>query len=231
MKKLLIVFIVAMPLFFSPNISSAEYYVKRGDSLTKIAKKLRIPYPELLSLNPHIQNPNLIYPNQFLVIRSTNRAQDIIDYARSLQDVTKYVFGGQEAPYRTDCSGWVQHIYRKFGVNLPRTSRDQARIGTPVSLHYLKKGDLMFFSTRGDKVITHVGIYLGNHYWISNLNKRESVEVLSSWGSWTQKYYIGAKRVLRTMPAAGMGNSQSQGMAEEDLLISMGLPMLPNGPY
>jgi LysM repeat protein len=196
MKKLFLASILALPLFMAPDSSSAQYYVKKGDTLTKIARIHGMAYHDLISLNPHIPNPNLIYPNQFIVIRSNKKIQDLIDYARSLQDVTQYVFGGQEAPYRTDCSGWVQHVYQKFGVNLPRSSRTQAAVGTSVPFQQLKKGDLMFFSTRADKVITHVGIYLGNNYWISNLNSRESVEVLSSWGTWTQKYFVSAARVM-----------------------------------
>ena len=42
----------------------------------------------------------------------------------------------------------------------------------------LQLGDLMFFSTRKDKSITHVGIYMGNDYWISNLNEESNVKIL-----------------------------------------------------
>jgi cell wall-associated NlpC family hydrolase len=60
----------------------------------------------------------------------------------------------------------------------------------------MKKADLMFFSTRADKVITHVGIYMGDGYWISNLSTKQDVEILSTWGNWTQKYFLWAQRVL-----------------------------------
>jgi cell wall-associated NlpC family hydrolase len=103
---------------------------------------------------------------------------------------------GDTVIYRTDCSGWTQHIYGKFGVKLPRTSREQARVGTPVKFQDMKKGDLMFFSTRADKVITHVGIYMNDGYWISNLSTKQDVEILSTWGNWTQKYFLWAQRVL-----------------------------------
>lgn len=196
MKKSFIVCIAALTLLIVPSISHAEYYVKVGDTLTGIAKQQGMTYQDLLSLNPHITNSSMIYPGQYIVIRSANRAQDLIDYARSLQDVTTYVYGGQDAPYKTDCSGWVQYIYSKFGVSLPRMSKDQAKVGSPVAFQQLQMGDLMFFSTRADKVITHVGIYLGNNYWISNLSAKENVDVLSTWGSWTQKYFLWGQRVL-----------------------------------
>jgi hypothetical protein len=56
----------------------------------------------------------------------------------------------------------------------------------------------MFFSTRPDKRITHTGIYMGNDYWISNLNELKDVEILSTWGSWGQKYFLwGARHELK----------------------------------
>ncbi|HVV35261.1 MAG TPA: NlpC/P60 family protein [Acidimicrobiales bacterium] len=69
---------------------------------------------------------------------------------------TKYVWGG-EKPGGFDCSGLVQYVYSKLGVNLPRHSSDQAKVGTPVALGDLKPGDLVFFGTPVD----HVGIYAG----------------------------------------------------------------------
>ena len=83
-----------------------------------------------------------------------------------------------------------------FGINLPRTSAEQATMGTPVTFDNMKKGDLMFFSTREDKEITHVGIYMGDDYWISNLNSEKDVEILSTWGTWTQKHFLWAQRVI-----------------------------------
>lgn len=60
----------------------------------------------------------------------------------------------------------------------------------------MKKGDLMFFSTREDKVISHVGIYLGDNYWISNLSSKQNVTILSTWSNWTQRYFLWAQRVI-----------------------------------
>jgi len=195
MKKLLSIFLCTA-LACTATKASAEYTVKKGDSLTGIANKVGMTYKDLRLLNPQIINPNLIHIGDYIVIRSKDKAQDIVDYARSLQDETVYVYGGQQAPTHTDCSGWTQHIYAKFGVKLPRVSRDQARVGTPVAFKDMRKADLMFFSTRADKVITHVGIYMGDKYWISNLSTKQDVEVLSTFGSWTQRYFLWAKRVI-----------------------------------
>ena len=182
-------------IFGVATAASAQHYVKKGDTMGAIAKQYNMTLKDLISLNPHIANPNVIQPNDYIVIRSKTEPQkDLVDYARSLQYVTNYVYGGQKFPTETDCSGWAQGIFKKFGVSLPRVSRDQAKTGQPVKFQDLQVGDLMFFSTREDKVITHTGIYMGNDYWISNLNTAKDVQIMSSWNSWTQKYFLWGSR-------------------------------------
>jgi cell wall-associated NlpC family hydrolase len=198
-KKLLLAFLI-VPAFLITSQTSvmAQHYVQKGETMSSIAKEHRMTLTDLIALNKHIQNPNVIHPNDFIIIRSgTEPQKDLTEYARSLQSVTAYKYGGQDFPYSTDCSGWVQGIYKKFNVVLPRTSREQARTGTPVAFQNLQQGDLMFFSTRADKVITHTGIYLGNEFWISNLNEAKDVQILSTWGTWAQQHFLwGARHKL-----------------------------------
>ena len=193
MKKILTMF--AAIFLISSTAAHAQHYVKPGDTMNKIAIEHKMKLQDLISLNPHIQNPNKINVNDYIVIRSGVETQkDLTDYARSLQDITAYSYGGQNAPYVTDCSGWVQFIYSKFNVKLPRTSAAQARTGKPVKFQDLQIGDLMFFSTDPNKKITHVGINLGNDFFISNLNEKKDVEILSNWGSWSQKHFMWGTR-------------------------------------
>jgi peptidoglycan DL-endopeptidase LytE len=190
---------LALALSLVPTIASAQYIVKPNDTLSKIAVKHNMSLKDILSLNPQFDNPNQIHIGDHVVIRSKDIASDIVDYARSLQDKTVYQYGGQQIdsiPLYTDCSGWVQHIYGKFGIDLPRVSRDQSKVGKPIKFQDMRKGDLMFFSTRSDKVITHVGIYISDNFWISNLSTKQDVTILSSWGSWTQKHFLWAQRVI-----------------------------------
>lgn len=198
-KKILVGAMAAAMVFTGATAASAQHIVKSGESLSQIAKHYGMSLKDIIELNPQFPNPNIIHVGDKVIYRTQDKAQDIIDYARSLQDRTNYTYGGQEnfnPPLNTDCSGWTQHIYGKFGIKLPRVSRDQAKVGTPVKFEDMQKGDLMFFSTRADKVITHVGIYMGNDYWISNLSTKQDVEILSTWGSWTQKYFMWAQRVI-----------------------------------
>lgn len=176
--------------------ASAQHYVQKGETMSKIAAEYKMSVSDLISLNPHIKNPNVIHPNDYIIVRTrSERQKDLVDYARSLQDVTAYSYGSNNFPYEADCSSFTQGVYKKFGIDLPRTSRQQATYGEPVRFNELIIGDLMFFSTRKDKVINHVGIYMGDGYWISALNSKKDVEILSSWGSWTQENFLWGQRV------------------------------------
>ena len=77
-----------------------------------------------------------------------------------------YKSGGTSLTNGADCSGFVQSVYKHFGINLPRTARQQARsnLGRRVSFSELQPGDLVFYSNGGTNIdnIAHVAIYIGN---------------------------------------------------------------------
>ena len=71
---------------------------------------------------------------------------------------TKYKYGGTTKK-GIDCSGLMCASYKEAGVNLPRVSREQAKVGKRVYIGELQKGDLVFFGSKpGSKKITHVGM-------------------------------------------------------------------------
>jgi cell wall-associated NlpC family hydrolase len=70
-----------------------------------------------------------------------------------------YLYGGTDPSKGLDCSALVQRAYADLGISLPRTSQEQAKVGTPVaSLTQAQPGDLVCF---GDPA-THIGIYAGD---------------------------------------------------------------------
>jgi cell wall-associated NlpC family hydrolase len=77
---------------------------------------------------------------------------------------TRYVYGG-EGRNGIDCSSLVQKSFASCGVNLPRVSRDQARVGRPVAPENLQPGDRLYFSASGTH-IDHTGIYMGNGLFV-----------------------------------------------------------------
>jgi len=89
-------------------------------------------------------------------------ADQVVSDARTYLGVP-YVWGGTDPAKGLDCSGLVQRVYADLGIDLPRVSQDQARVGTAVpSLAQARPGDLVCFGTPAD----HIGIYIGDHKMI-----------------------------------------------------------------
>ena len=88
----------------------------------------------------------------------------------------RYVWGGTTLGSGVDCSGFVQQIFKIYGVKLPRTSRDQAKIGSAVSSGNKKVGDLIFYAN-SNGVIDHVAIYIGNNQIVHAANTKSGIKI------------------------------------------------------
>lgn len=80
-----------------------------------------------------------------------------------------YRFGAtydRDGSYHFDCSAYTQRVYRDLGIQLPRTTAQQAKLGIPVKKEDLQVGDLVFFTTREDRSMNHDGIYIGDGQFI-----------------------------------------------------------------
>ena len=109
-----------------------------------------------------------------------------------------YKYGGT-TPRGFDCSGFVQYVFDRHGVQLPRTSRQQAQVGRglPVSVGALKVGDLMLFATEGSR-IDHVAIYAGGNRMLHSSSSGRGVrydDLTSSRGRWFVGKMVTARRV------------------------------------
>ncbi|MCL6598017.1 MAG: C40 family peptidase [Alicyclobacillus macrosporangiidus] len=104
----------------------------------------------------------------------------------------RYVWGG-ESPEGFDCSGFVQYVYRKAGVVIPRTSYEQFQVGQSVGWGDLRPGDLMFFNTGGGGA-SHVAVYVGNGLMAQALNARTGVIVTHIDAPYFRSRFVGARR-------------------------------------
>lgn len=75
---------------------------------------------------------------------------------------TRYRLGGTSRS-GVDCSGFMQITFRDlFGIDLPRTTSEQAQEGDRVSKSEIQTGDLVFFKTGRGPNGKHVGVYVKN---------------------------------------------------------------------
>jgi len=86
----------------------------------------------------------------------------IVESARRFYEGTRYEWGGL-TPWGADCSGLVQSVFALHGRPLPRDAWQQALEGEDAGTDPadLQPADLLFFSDRDDRRITHVGISAG----------------------------------------------------------------------
>ncbi|MDI6727731.1 MAG: NlpC/P60 family protein [Thermodesulfovibrionales bacterium] len=105
-----------------------------------------------------------------------------------------YQFGGNGS-FGLDCSAYVQKVYSITGIELPRSAREQFKIGEAIDKEELAIGDLVFFRTYAS-FPSHVGIYLGNNLFIHASTRSRRVTIDSLEEPYYVKRFIGAKRLI-----------------------------------
>lgn len=110
--------------------------------------------------------------------------QAIVDYACQFIG-NPYVWGGTSLTNGADCSGFVQSVYKHFGVSLPRTSGQMRGAGTGVSYSEAIPGDVICYDG-------HVGIYMGDGQIVNAINRSKGIGVLSA----TYANIITVRRIL-----------------------------------
>lgn len=133
------------------------------------------------------------------IATTSYKADKAVAYAKS-QVGDRYVYGGT-GPSAWDCSGLTQAAWKAAGVTIPRTSQDQWKKLTRVSLSSLKPGDLVVFY----KDASHIGIYIGNGKFVHAANSRRGVvtNTLAEYKSWG----INPIGAVRPVPYTPIGTS------------------------
>jgi cell wall-associated NlpC family hydrolase len=124
--------------------------------------------------------------------------------ARVLETAGKYVgvpytWGGNSPESGFDCSGFTRYVFARHGIQLPRTSREQARAGQGVALDFaaLLPGDILLFA-EPDEAVSHVAIYVGDGRIIHASSVRGAVDYLDlggDRGAWYVQNMVAARRL------------------------------------
>jgi peptidoglycan endopeptidase LytE len=206
-----------------------EYRVRKGDTLDKLADRFSVEKEEIVEANQ--LSAKKLKPGRVLLIPKLTEDGDeeyvtlpssplkvwrgdeerymLVKVAKSFMGAP-YKFGG-ESVRGLDCSAYVKKIYDIFDVQLPRSAREQFKVGNQISKEELSVGDLVFFKTkRYVKYPTHVGIYVGEGNFIhasSNRNKM-GVKIDSLSSDFYTRTFMGAVRVKKS-PDDNQGMSKS----------------------
>ncbi len=123
-------------------------------------------------------------------IQASSKAASVVALAK--EQVGKPYVWGATGPDKFDCSGLVQYVYQyAAGINLPRTTYDQVKVGQTVPLDKLQAGDLVFWGS--ETAPYHVAIYIGNNQYVNSATPDEGT-ILQNMSSYY--YPTIAKRVL-----------------------------------
>ena len=119
-----------------------------------------------------IDSANTVDPSEYESSSSSSSSgsgSSVVDYATQFVG-NPYVWGGTSLTNGADCSGFVQSVYKNFGVDLPRTSYEQQNAGTEVSYEDAQAGDLICYGG-------HVAIYMGDGKIVHASNAKDGIKI------------------------------------------------------
>ncbi|MFP7470175.1 LysM peptidoglycan-binding domain-containing protein [Niallia taxi] len=173
------------------------YKVASGDSLWSIATKFKITVDQLKTWNR--LSTDTIYVGQALNVKApasgestaptqntASKADALIAEAQKYIGVP-YVWGGS-TPSGFDCSGFINYVFSKVGLSIPRTVATIWNAGTQVSTPEV--GDIVFYETTSGP--SHAGIYMGNNKFI-HAGSSTGVTITDMSNSYWKPRYLGVK--------------------------------------
>ncbi|MCI8607788.1 MAG: SH3 domain-containing protein [Hungatella sp.] len=123
-------------------------------------------------------------PLEELANQQASRRNQIVNFAIKYVG-NRYVWGGTSLTNGADCSGFVQSVMKNFGISLPRTSREQAKVGRAIKSSEMRPGDLIFYANSSGTV-NHVAMYIGNGQIVHAASSKSGIKI-STWNYRTPK--------------------------------------------
>lgn len=124
------------------------------------------------------------------------QSNDLLRLGRIIQSYLGTPYSGHSPFVKgLDCSQFVRNVFRTFNnTELPRTSKEQFKMGHKITRGHLRYGDLVFYKTNG-KSISHVGIYIGYGEFV-HASSSSGVIISRIDEEYWRKRYVGARRII-----------------------------------
>lgn len=162
MKQLAVYFLIFLMCSCSENTKftqlkkdieklSGEYAEKTDSQKDSVAE------PQISSSQPNLKsgNPNEVFYN------TGERRNDLVNFSKQFIG-TPYLYGSTDPKQGLDCSGFINHVYKTYSYNVPRSSKDFVNFGRQIDINEVKKGDLLLFTgtEEGSLEAGHIGIVI-----------------------------------------------------------------------
>jgi len=153
------------------------------------AKKVKdttgeIEYGKLVELT--MPNSQIVLQKLSRIRKSENELQRKLLKSYANWKGTKYQLGG-DSKEGIDCSGLTRRIYREvYGIELPRRTYEQVKIGSRIERQNLKPGDIVYFKPEGTG--SHTAVYLGETLFI-NASTAKGVVISTLENTYRNKYF------------------------------------------
>jgi cell wall-associated NlpC family hydrolase len=177
--------------------SSGLYKVRFANYVTQAAARKRA---EDLKRKGIIKAYYIVNPQSYAAAKGYHDGkaelrEEIVTTARRYVGVP-YRWGGESPGTGFDCSGLTMVVYRINGLDLPRSSKQQWKVGKWINRRELQKGDLVFFATTGGSRISHVGIYAGGDKFLHAPGRGRRIQTSSLSSKYYRTRYVGARSYL-----------------------------------
>ncbi len=174
------------------TVNKAQMFYPNGDPFLIVPFNTILPVVEEKETSYVVQTPEgqaFLSKKQVQFAESVEQlpmflAEKAVDLGEEFLDLP-YFWGGM-SPYGYDCSGFTYNMMKAIGHFIPRDAGDQALGGVELAMDdpkQWKKGDLLFFATKGTNRVRHVGFYYGNGQLLHSPSTGKAIEILLLKGS------------------------------------------------
>jgi len=152
-----------------------------------VVKRGVIPWDESSEVDGIVATAPLNLSRSEMAVRTN------LDNAHSDWKGTRYILGGTSSN-GIDCSAFMQVVFKDYlGVTLPRTTREQMKVGSSVRKRSVRIGDMVFFKTGLDTY--HVGVMINRQQFL-HASTSNGVTISNLQNPYWVSTYLTTRRIL-----------------------------------